>query len=147
MARRVAPHDTCYPIHSDHTKKDRESAASACDAGPPSDRGDASVKAMSSRIKYAGIMSVSDKTGLAELGRRCGAAASSSSPPAAPPGAVDAGLPVIAVAEVTAFPEMMDGRVKTLHPAVHGGILARRHRPDDMARIARHGIARSISWS
>ena len=37
------------------------------------------------------------------------------------------------------FPEMMDGRVKTLHPAIHGGILARRHRPDDLAAIARAG--------
>jgi phosphoribosylaminoimidazolecarboxamide formyltransferase/IMP cyclohydrolase len=52
----------------------------------------------------------------------------------------DAGLRVTAVSEVTAFPEMLDGRVKTLHPAVHGGILARRSRPDDMAAIARHGI-------
>jgi phosphoribosylaminoimidazolecarboxamide formyltransferase/IMP cyclohydrolase len=41
---------------------------------------------------------------------------------------------------VTGFPEMMDGRVKTLHPAVHGGILARRNRPDDLAAIAAQGI-------
>ncbi|RPJ63232.1 MAG: bifunctional phosphoribosylaminoimidazolecarboxamide formyltransferase/inosine monophosphate cyclohydrolase, partial [Acidobacteria bacterium] len=52
----------------------------------------------------------------------------------------DAGLPVTGVAEVTGFPEMLDGRVKTLHPAVHGGILARRSRRDDLAAIARHGI-------
>jgi phosphoribosylaminoimidazolecarboxamide formyltransferase/IMP cyclohydrolase len=51
-----------------------------------------------------------------------------------------AGLPVIGVSEVTGFPEMMDGRVKTLHPHVHGGILARRHRPDDAEALARHGI-------
>ena len=44
------------------------------------------------------------------------------------------------VSDVTGFPEMMDGRVKTLHPAVHGGILARRSRPDDLAAIGRHGI-------
>ena len=44
------------------------------------------------------------------------------------------------VSDVTGFPEMMDGRVKTLHPAVHGGILARRHRPDDLAAIAAQGI-------
>ena len=44
------------------------------------------------------------------------------------------------VSAVTGFPEMMDGRVKTLHPAVHGGILARRHRPDDLAAIAGQGI-------
>lgn len=51
-----------------------------------------------------------------------------------------AGLPVTQVAEVTGFPEMLDGRVKTLHPAVHGGILARRDRADDMAALAAHGI-------
>jgi phosphoribosylaminoimidazolecarboxamide formyltransferase / IMP cyclohydrolase len=52
----------------------------------------------------------------------------------------DAGLPVTAVADVTGFPEMMDGRVKTLHPAVHGGILARRDRPDDLSALAAQGI-------
>ena len=45
------------------------------------------------------------------------------------------------VSDVTGFPEMMDGRVKTLHPGVHAGILARRSRPDDMAAIGRLGIA------
>jgi phosphoribosylaminoimidazolecarboxamide formyltransferase/IMP cyclohydrolase len=52
-----------------------------------------------------------------------------------------AGLPVTAVSDVTGFPEMMDGRVKTLHPKVHGGILARRNVQEDMAAIATHGIA------
>jgi len=52
----------------------------------------------------------------------------------------DAGLPVIAVSDLTGFPEMMDGRVKTLHPALHGGILARRDRPDDLAALDRLGI-------
>ena len=51
-----------------------------------------------------------------------------------------AGVPVTGVSEVTGFPEMMDGRVKTLHPAVHGGILARRDRPDDILAIAGQGI-------
>jgi phosphoribosylaminoimidazolecarboxamide formyltransferase/IMP cyclohydrolase len=45
------------------------------------------------------------------------------------------------VADVTQFPEMLDGRVKTLHPAVHGGLLARRDLPEHMAAIAEHGIA------
>ncbi|MEN9819020.1 MAG: phosphoribosylaminoimidazolecarboxamide formyltransferase, partial [Gemmatimonadota bacterium] len=53
----------------------------------------------------------------------------------------DAGLAVRDVAEVTGFPEMLDGRVKTLHPAVHGGLLARRDLPEHMAAIAEHGIA------
>jgi phosphoribosylaminoimidazolecarboxamide formyltransferase/IMP cyclohydrolase len=52
----------------------------------------------------------------------------------------EAGLPVTNVSEVTRFPEMMDGRVKTLHPLVHGGILARRDRPDDLDAAERHGI-------
>jgi phosphoribosylaminoimidazolecarboxamide formyltransferase/IMP cyclohydrolase len=52
----------------------------------------------------------------------------------------EAGLPVIGISDVTGFPEMMDGRVKTLHPKVHAGILARRHRPDDAAALTAHGI-------
>lgn len=52
----------------------------------------------------------------------------------------EAGLPVVAIGEVTGFPEMMGGRVKTLHPRVHGGILARRHNPGDLASAAEHGI-------
>ena len=44
------------------------------------------------------------------------------------------------VAEYTGFPEMMDGRVKTLHPKIHGGILCRRDNPEDMAALAEHGI-------
>lgn len=53
----------------------------------------------------------------------------------------DAGLAVRDVADVTRFPEMLDGRVKTLHPVVHGGLLARRDLPEHMAAIAEHGIA------
>jgi phosphoribosylaminoimidazolecarboxamide formyltransferase/IMP cyclohydrolase len=52
----------------------------------------------------------------------------------------DAGLPCTDVSAVTQFPEMLDGRVKTLHPAVHGGLLARRDLPGHMAAIAEHGI-------
>jgi phosphoribosylaminoimidazolecarboxamide formyltransferase/IMP cyclohydrolase len=51
-----------------------------------------------------------------------------------------AGVPVRSVADLTSFPEILDGRVKTLHPAVHGGILARRDDPAHMAQIAAHGI-------
>jgi phosphoribosylaminoimidazolecarboxamide formyltransferase/IMP cyclohydrolase len=50
------------------------------------------------------------------------------------------GLSVIAVSDVTGFPEMLDGRVKTLHPMIHGGILARRSRADDLAALRDHGI-------
>ena len=51
-----------------------------------------------------------------------------------------AGLPVTEVADMTGFPEMLDGRVKTLHPRVHGGLLARRDHPAHMAALAEHGI-------
>ena len=51
-----------------------------------------------------------------------------------------AGLPVVNVSDVTGFPEMMDGRVKTLHPKIHAGILARRHRPDDLEAIRAQGV-------
>ena len=50
------------------------------------------------------------------------------------------GLKVVDVAAYTGFPEMLEGRVKTLHPKVHGGILARHDRPDDLQSLADHGI-------
>ena len=87
------------------------------------------------------LLSVSDKTGLVDLARglterqvelvSTGGTARALS---------EAGLPVTGVSTVTGFPEMMDGRVKTLHPAVHGGILARRDRPDDLSAIEAQGI-------
>ena len=54
---------------------------------------------------------------------------------------LDNGLPVTEVADHTGFPEMLDGRVKTLHPKVHGGLLARRDVPEHMAALQAHGIA------
>ena len=53
----------------------------------------------------------------------------------------EAGIPVTDVADVTGFPEMMDGRVKTLHPAIHGGLLARRDKPEHLQAIAAQNIA------
>ena len=53
----------------------------------------------------------------------------------------EAGIAVTEVAEVTGFPEMLDGRVKTLHPNIHGGLLARRDDPAHMATLAQHAIA------
>ena len=52
----------------------------------------------------------------------------------------EAGLPVTSVAEVIGFPEILGGRVKTLHPAIHGGLLARRDKPEHMQELAEHGI-------
>ena len=87
------------------------------------------------------ILSVSDKAGLVELGRGLAAlGVELVSTGGTATALAAAGLAVVGVSDVTGFPEMMDGRVKTLHPAIHAGILARRSRPDDLEAIARHGI-------
>ncbi len=87
------------------------------------------------------LLSVSDKTGLIDFARALASAAWSWSPPAAPRKAIaEAGLPVRDVSDVTGFPEMMDGRVKTLHPKVHGGLLALRDNPEHEAAMVAHGI-------
>jgi phosphoribosylaminoimidazolecarboxamide formyltransferase/IMP cyclohydrolase len=87
------------------------------------------------------ILSVSDKTGLTDLARALSDRQVELVSTGGTAKAIQAaGLPVISVSDVTGFPEMMDGRVKTLHPAVHGGILARRQRPDDLDAIAAQGI-------
>jgi phosphoribosylaminoimidazolecarboxamide formyltransferase/IMP cyclohydrolase len=52
----------------------------------------------------------------------------------------EAGIPVKDVSEHTGSPEMLDGRVKTLHPKIHGGLLSRRNNPKDMDEIKKHGI-------
>jgi phosphoribosylaminoimidazolecarboxamide formyltransferase / IMP cyclohydrolase len=86
------------------------------------------------------LLSVSDKTGLPEFAAALVARGFELvSTGGTAKALAAAGLPVIGVSEVTGFPEMLDGRVKTLHPAVHGGILARRSRPDDLSAIALHG--------
>ena len=87
------------------------------------------------------LLSVSDKTGLVDFARaltRRGFDLVSTGGTART--LQQAGLSVISISEVTGFPEMMDGRVKTLHPLVHGGILARRGRSDDLAAAAAHRI-------
>ena len=58
----------------------------------------------------------------------------------------DAGIEAKAVESLTGFPEMMDGRVKTLHPKVHGGILAIRDNAKHQAAMEEHGICQSIQW-
>ena len=88
------------------------------------------------------LLSVSDKSGLVEFARALhdlkwelvstGGTARALR---------EAGLPCTDVSEITQFPEMLDGRVKTLHPAVHGGLLARRDLPEHMKAIAERGIA------
>ena len=88
------------------------------------------------------LISVSDKTGVVELAQalhRLGCRLLSTGGTAKL--LAEAGLPVTEVAEHTGFPEMLDGRVKTLHPAIHGGLLARRDVPAHMAALAAQGIA------
>ena len=92
------------------------------------------------RIRRA-LVSVSDKSGvvdfcrsLAEFGVEIVSTGGTAKALA------EAGVPVRAIDDLTGFPEMMDGRVKTLHPKVHGGLLARRDLPEHMAQAAEHGI-------
>src|SRR6185312_4231293 len=88
------------------------------------------------------LLSVSDKTGLVDLARGLAARGFELVSTGGTARALsDAGLAVTNVSAITGFPEMMDGRVKTLHPAVHGGILARRDHPDDLAAARELGIA------
>jgi phosphoribosylaminoimidazolecarboxamide formyltransferase/IMP cyclohydrolase len=87
------------------------------------------------------LISVSNKSGLVEFARGLVArGVELVSTGGTAKTLAEAGLPVIQVAQVTGAPEMMDGRVKTLHPFVHGGILARRDHPGDCEALARHGI-------
>ncbi len=87
------------------------------------------------------LISVSDKTGLIEAARTlAGFGVELVSTGGTRKAIADAGLPVKDVSDLTGFPEMMDGRVKTLHPTVHGGILAYRDAPDHAAAMAEHGI-------
>jgi phosphoribosylaminoimidazolecarboxamide formyltransferase/IMP cyclohydrolase len=93
------------------------------------------------RVERA-LLSVSDKTGLIAFARalhRLGIALVSTGGTAK--AIAEAGLPVTDVSDLTGFPEMMDGRVKTLHPKVHGGLLAIRSHPEHQASMLGHGIA------
>ncbi len=87
------------------------------------------------------LLSVSDKTGIVDFARALHALGIKLiSTGGTAKLLAEQGLPVTEVAEVTAFPEMLDGRVKTLHPKVHGGLLARRAVPEHMAALKTHGI-------
>ena len=87
------------------------------------------------------LLSVTDKTGLVDLARYLdsrGVELISTGGTAAALAAE--GLPVTPVSEITGFPEILDGRVKTLHPAIHGGILGRRDAVDHVREMSEHGI-------
>jgi phosphoribosylaminoimidazolecarboxamide formyltransferase / IMP cyclohydrolase len=88
------------------------------------------------------LLSVSDKSGLVDFARQLDARGITLiSTGGTSKALVEAGLAVLDVADLTGFPEMMDGRVKTLHPKVHGGLLAVRENPEHEAAMLAHGIA------
>src|SRR5262245_33453644 len=96
---------------------------------------------MSLRTIRRALLSVSDKTGLVELARAlAGYGVELISTGGTCKALADAGLVVRDISDVTGFPEMLDGRVKTLHPRVHGGILAVRDNPQHVATAQQHGI-------
>ncbi|HVE75828.1 MAG TPA: bifunctional phosphoribosylaminoimidazolecarboxamide formyltransferase/IMP cyclohydrolase, partial [Actinomycetota bacterium] len=93
------------------------------------------------KIKRA-LISVSDKTGIEDLATgliEMGVTLVSTGTTARV--LTRAGIAVTPVSEVTGFPEMLDGRVKTLHPKIHGGILADRRKPQHLAQLKEHGIS------
>jgi phosphoribosylaminoimidazolecarboxamide formyltransferase/IMP cyclohydrolase len=93
-----------------------------------------------SRVKRA-LLSVHDKTGVVEFARGLTALGVQILSTGGTAKLLrDSGVPVLDVAQVTGFPEMLDGRVKTLHPKVHGGILARRDVPAHMRALESHSI-------
>ncbi|MCU1268871.1 MAG: cyclohydrolase / phosphoribosylaminoimidazolecarboxamide formyltransferase [Acidobacteriaceae bacterium] len=95
---------------------------------------------MSEKIQRA-ILSVTDKTGLAEFARKLSAMGVELISTGGTAKLLrDSGIPVQDISDLTGFPEMLDGRVKTLHPKVHGGILHRREDPAHRAAVAEHGI-------
>lgn len=92
------------------------------------------------KIKRA-LLSVSDKRGIVEFGKELAAMGVDIISTGGTMKALrDAGVPVTAVQDVTGFPEMMDGRVKTLHPKIHGAILAMRDHESHVQAMKDHGI-------
>lgn len=92
-------------------------------------------------MKKRALISVSDKTGLVAFAQGIVAAGLEIISTGGTKKALDeAGVPSLAIEEVTGFPEMMDGRVKTLHPKIHGGLLGRRDLDSHMAAMRSHGI-------
>ena len=98
------------------------------------------MSATQTKIRRA-ILSVTDKTGLVEFARKlAGMGVELISTGGTAKLLRDSGVSVKDISELTGFPEMLDGRVKTLHPKVHGGILHRRENPSHRSAVAEHGI-------
>src|SRR5271155_727832 len=91
---------------------------------------------------HRAILSVTDKTGLADFARKLAALGIELVSTGGTAKLLrDSGIAVKDISELTGFPEMLDGRVKTLHPKVHGGILHRRENPAHRSAVAEYGIA------
>jgi phosphoribosylaminoimidazolecarboxamide formyltransferase/IMP cyclohydrolase len=87
------------------------------------------------------LLSVSDKTGIVDFARELhGLGVRILSTGGTAKALKEAGVPVVSVSDVTGFPEIMDGRVKTLHPKIHGGILGRMDHASDVQQMLEHGI-------
>src|SRR5512136_1370509 len=87
------------------------------------------------------ILSVSDKSGITDFSRQLkGMGWELFSTGGTKKALAEAGVPVHGISDITGFPEILGGRVKTLHPMIHGGLLARRT-PEHLAELAEHGIA------
>jgi phosphoribosylaminoimidazolecarboxamide formyltransferase/IMP cyclohydrolase len=103
---------------------------------------DASVNSLYIQIMPRALISVSDRTGLVRFAQALAALGYEVVSTGGTARSLEtAGVKVTGISEVTGFPEIMDGRVKTLHPAVHAGILARRANPSHMATLGQHRIA------
>jgi phosphoribosylaminoimidazolecarboxamide formyltransferase/IMP cyclohydrolase len=110
------------------------------DSMPPNDSSNTSAPASPRKVVRA-LLSVSDKAGLVELAKDLNCLGVELVASGGTASAIrDAGLPVLDVAELTASPEMLSGRVKTLHPKIHGGILARRDLEEDRADLEANAI-------
>jgi phosphoribosylaminoimidazolecarboxamide formyltransferase / IMP cyclohydrolase len=92
------------------------------------------------RVRRA-LVSVYDKSGIVEFARRLEAMSIEIvSTGGTARALIEAGITVVDASQLTGYPDLLDGRVKTLHPAIHGGILARRNDPDDLAQLREHEI-------
>src|SRR6266853_5981827 len=102
---------------------------------------DASAPSVDLRSIRRALLSVTDKTGLVDFARVLASLGVDLVSTGGTSRALrEAGLPVRDISDLTGFPEMLDGRVKTLHPKVHGGILRVRNNPQHLAAAREHGI-------
>ncbi len=111
-------------------------------SGKPRSRSSHKIDLMSDTKKIGrALLSVTDKTGLVAFGQVLAAGGAELISTGGTAKVLrEAGLPVRDIADLTRFPEMLDGRVKTLHPVVHGGLLHRRSDPEHVAAVKAHGI-------